>query len=652
MMSYKITQTRYPLILTIILLSVFLVLVGATRSEAATSYQLEYEWGSFGRGDGQFDYPSDVALDAGGNVYVADRQNTGGISTWGRIQKFQNNGLFDTKWNVGGFANKPTSIDVGPSGNVYVTENVFWHKVLKFDSTGTPITSWGSLGAADGQFFRPVGIEVDGNENVYVTDYWEDPDTARIQKFNGIGTHLPPTWGTLGIGQYQLIKPSGIAVDAYYNTYVVDFENNKVVKYDSNRNPLTEWGSFGSNNSQFDGPEGIAIDSSGFVYVTDGGNNRVQKFDANGQFIKMWGAPAPDINTFMPRGIAVDNTGLVFVSDVVNNKIKVFKEKTAVVPPTGSVLINGGAASTNNSGVSLSLSSVDSGGNPPVFMRLSNNGITWPYGWVTYKQVFGWILKGNFGTNTVFAQFRDASDLRSAIVQDTINLTVGTNPPPGNTQITRVELKAPRLTTRYHNRTDFKVSWKAVGTLPPGGITGYDVKYKINRRKKWVPWLTNTRKKIARMKGRPGQTFRMRARAHGADGSTTKWSKSMATVIPQDNGTGIYKRRGFGVSIKKKKGSRTYLNTIRRSTRRGHYVTYRFKGKAAFVIATKGRYYSMADIYVNGRFIERVNGFSHRTRYRKVLWGKSWGKYRTRTIKIVNVGNKRRIDLDALAVLR
>lgn len=91
------------------------------------------------------------------------------------------------------------------------------------------------------------------------------------------------------------------------------------------------------------------------------------------------------------------------------------------------------------------------------------------------------------------------------------------------------------------------------------------------------------------------------------------------TVIPQDNGTSITKRRGFGQAIKKKH-SKTYLRTIRRSTRRGDSVTYRFQGKAVFLVATKGRYYSMADIYVNGRFVERVNGFSHKTRFRKVLW--------------------------------
>ena len=49
------------------------------------------KWGSFGSGDGQFNFPNGVAVDPSGNVYVADAYNN-------RIQKFTGSGAFITKW--------------------------------------------------------------------------------------------------------------------------------------------------------------------------------------------------------------------------------------------------------------------------------------------------------------------------------------------------------------------------------------------------------------------------------------------------------------------------------------------------------------------------------------------------------------------------
>jgi DNA-binding beta-propeller fold protein YncE len=59
--------------------------------------------------------------------------------------------------------------------------------------------------------------------------------------------------------------------------YVVDTDNNRVEKFDSNGNFITKWGSNGTADGQFDNPMGIAIDSPGNVYVADD-NNRIQVF--------------------------------------------------------------------------------------------------------------------------------------------------------------------------------------------------------------------------------------------------------------------------------------------------------------------------------------------------------------------------------------
>ena len=90
-------------------------------SGTPSDYQFVTNWGSQGSGDGQFDKPVSIAVDLSGNVYVADTGNS-------RIQKFNSNGTFITKWG-------PIPVGIGiavdSSGNVYVAEYNN-NRILKF----------------------------------------------------------------------------------------------------------------------------------------------------------------------------------------------------------------------------------------------------------------------------------------------------------------------------------------------------------------------------------------------------------------------------------------------------------------------------------------------------------------------------------------
>ncbi|TMB49822.1 MAG: hypothetical protein E6J56_22675 [Deltaproteobacteria bacterium] len=78
--------------------------------------------GIAGIGDGQFNSPWGVAVDASGNVFVGDQQNA-------RIQEFTNTGTFLTKWGSFGSgdgqfgSNSPTAVAVDASGDVFVADN-------------------------------------------------------------------------------------------------------------------------------------------------------------------------------------------------------------------------------------------------------------------------------------------------------------------------------------------------------------------------------------------------------------------------------------------------------------------------------------------------------------------------------------------------
>ncbi len=299
-----------------------------TVTATATPFcgQFVAKWGTFGTGDGQFSYPFGVAVDASGNVFVADTSNT-------RVQKFDNAGAFVTKWGSPGTGDGEFHQTFGPaidgSGNVFVVDEDLSYgtiaRIQKFDNGGAFLTKWGTVGGGDGQFTYPRGIGVDGSGNVYVAD----SANARIQKFDGSGTFLAK-WGGSGSGDGQfysgqLDSPSGVAVDGSGNVFAVDRGNARIQKFTDTGTFLTKWGSFGTGDGQFEHPFGIAVDGNGNVFVADGGNSRIQMFDNAGTFLTKWGSSGSgDGQLGSPCGIAVDGNGNVFVAEEDGQRIQKF----------------------------------------------------------------------------------------------------------------------------------------------------------------------------------------------------------------------------------------------------------------------------------------------------------------------------------------
>ncbi|XP_064384451.1 E3 ubiquitin-protein ligase TRIM71-like [Halichondria panicea] len=125
------------------------------------------KFGSKGIGNGQFNYPYDVASDRSGCVYVADYYNH-------RVQVFTPDGgylrQFGKKGSGNGELNRPASICVDSDDLVYVGESEN-NRVSVFTCEGVFLKSFGSYGSGPGQFNGPNGIAVDQCGVVYVSDY-------------------------------------------------------------------------------------------------------------------------------------------------------------------------------------------------------------------------------------------------------------------------------------------------------------------------------------------------------------------------------------------------------------------------------------------------------------------------------------------------
>ena len=250
-------------------------------------------FGGRGSGDGQFDYPSGVAVDgSSGRVYVADTFND-------RVQAFDPAG--NHAGTIAGPFDKPEGVEVdGSSGRVYVADTLN-HSIQIFDPAGN------RAGTIDGPFNRPSGVAVDGSGSVYVADTYKN----RIQIFDSSWDYA----SNITRSPTPLFNnPYGVAVDGSGSVYVADTGNHKVRVFDS------------SGDHAFDiagllAPSGVAVDDSGTVYVANTGNHTVQVFDSSGDH-----AYTATVPFNKPYDAAVAGpSGRVYVADRNNHSIQAFR---------------------------------------------------------------------------------------------------------------------------------------------------------------------------------------------------------------------------------------------------------------------------------------------------------------------------------------
>jgi DNA-binding beta-propeller fold protein YncE len=178
------------------------------------------------------------------------------------------------------------------------------------------------------ELVSPLGISVDVNEEVFVTD----SVLKRVFIFNADGALL----GEIGSDEI-FSRPTGVAVDKS-RIYVVDTLKHQVLVFSKkDRTLLFRIGQNGTKNGEFNYPTNIFISMDGQMYITDSLNFRIQIFDLNGKFISSFGKLGDALGDFSkPKGIAVDSENHIYVVDSQFDNIQIFDKDGKLLLVVGS----------------------------------------------------------------------------------------------------------------------------------------------------------------------------------------------------------------------------------------------------------------------------------------------------------------------------
>ena len=238
-------------------------------------------WGVRGRGAGEFNRPAGIAFDGEGNLLVADGLNH-------RVQRYTADGRFLGQWGRHGTAvgefSVPWGVCVDGAGSVYVAD---WRndRVQKFDADGGFLAVYGgggdganggsdgsgfggANGGAGGGFYRPSGVTVDADGNMYVADWGRH----RVRILDRAGDLLADFRGDAGVSgwsdDYFRVNP-----DEWAERQKADLEPELDAKtiYDVRDESA-------SIEKYFWSPTAVKLDGAGRMYVVDSCRHRVQVY--------------------------------------------------------------------------------------------------------------------------------------------------------------------------------------------------------------------------------------------------------------------------------------------------------------------------------------------------------------------------------------
>ncbi|MCH6558843.1 NHL repeat-containing protein [candidate division KSB1 bacterium] len=221
--------------------------------------------GGFGWETEQFDRPLDITAKTGLEFFVADFNNER-IERYDKklnyISSFYSEETFSTNLQFG----FPSSVDVSAHGELFICDNEN-NRILKLNTLGEPVVSFGDFNWGDGQLEHPAKVEVSPGNLIYVSDQ----SANQIVVFDYFGNFVSK------FGKGVLNNPQGMTW-SQNKLFVADSGNDRLVVFDKNHRLIYSWGDEGSKIGAFKNPVDVVV-FDGRIYVLDSGNNRVQVFE-------------------------------------------------------------------------------------------------------------------------------------------------------------------------------------------------------------------------------------------------------------------------------------------------------------------------------------------------------------------------------------
>ncbi len=367
---------------------------------------------------GQLNGPQGLALDATGNLYIADSLNNRVriVSPQGVISTFAGTGASSPggggTFNDGGLAinallRLPNGVFVDKSGNVYIADTG--------DNLIRKVTPNGIINSVAGDGFggfwgdtapavlaglkNPMDMTVDSSGNIFIADS-ANGAIREVTASTGLITTVvgtPTAIGDTGDGgpatSAALITPYSVWLDSSGNIYFVQNGDSRVRKVTVATGVITGLGGNQTSGYSGDGstatkaqmnfPTGGAMDSSGNIYVADSLNHRIRKIN-NGTISTIAGngilsysgdgGPANSAELNTPQSVAVDSSGNYYIADTANNVVRKVTSSGTITTLAGTGTAgyggDGGAASAAQLNRPQGVA-VDSGGN--VYVADSQN---------------------------------------------------------------------------------------------------------------------------------------------------------------------------------------------------------------------------------------------------------------------------------------
>ena len=316
-------------------------------------------------------FPTGVALDASGNLYIADGGNhriRKVVAATGIITTVAGNGLFSALGDGGPATDanvtSPAGVALDASGNLYIADgNARIRKVAAATGIITTVAGNGSGtyagdgGAATSAGLTPAGVALDASGNLYIVDF----NNQRIRKVaaaTGIITTVAGN-GSIGLAQdggpatsASLYYPRGVALDASGNLYIADQSHQRIRKVAAATGIITTVAGNGTNAFAGDGgaatsaslgePCGVALDAGGNLYIADHDNYRIREVAAATGIITTVagngsigfagdGGAATGASLYSPAGVALDASGNLYIAEHDNQRVRRVAAATGII---------------------------------------------------------------------------------------------------------------------------------------------------------------------------------------------------------------------------------------------------------------------------------------------------------------------------------